>query len=77
MKCEKIDSGLVEVGDFIRVENFMGISNLRVTRVTKTMSLCKRKKDGFEHRYTREIGLNMSKPYDTWNTNQYSVWRPL
>jgi len=73
---EKIEQGLIEVGDIIVIKNWPGTQRFTVTRVTKTLSLSKRD-DGYEHRFKRKIQWDMGHPHSTWNTNEYTVLRPL
>ena len=64
---------LLEVGDKVVIENFLGRSVFPITRVTKTLALSKRESDGYEYKFKREISHNMSYPKDIWSNNTYNV----
>jgi hypothetical protein len=67
-------SNLVNVGDMIKINSGLGISEYPITRVTKTLAMSKRD-DGYEHKFKREIGVSMAHPYQQWNTATYEVVR--
>ena len=66
---------LLEVGDILITETFLGKNRFPITRVTKTLAKSRRDSDGFEQSFKREISFNMSHPYQQWNTVTYSVER--
>ena len=66
-------SKLVNVGDTIITKTFMGKSRYPITRVTKTLAMSKRKTDGFEHKFKRQISHSMAHPYSQWNITEYMV----
>ncbi len=72
-----IKSGLLEVGDKLTIENCYGCNWFRITRVTKTLAMCKRPTDGFEFRFKREIGLCMAHPRRLFDTSKYTVEREV
>ena len=63
---------LLSVGDFLETKHAFGGSRYKITRVTKTLALSKRE-DGFEHRFTRSVSFNMSKPCDVWSMTRYKA----
>ncbi len=63
----------MEVGDIIQTTSFMGTNNFPVTRVTKTLAMSKRKSDGYEQKFKREISHDMSHPYQQWSTITFNV----
>ena len=77
MKYQLIRDGLVDVGDVIQIESFVGKVAMHITRVTKTLALSKRESDGYEHKYKRVISRSMATPYIPYNTNTYRVYRPI
>ncbi len=72
-----VKSGLLEVGDKVIIENCFGCNWFRITRVTKTLAISKRRNDGFEHRFKRRISSDMSHPYIAYNQNEYTVEREI
>lgn len=66
---------LLVVGDKLNLETAFGINWYKITRVTKTLAFSKRESDGYEYKFKREIGVNMSHPYQQWNTVKYTVER--
>lgn len=69
-----MSDNLVQVGDTIVVDNCFGVRKFTVTRVTKTLALCKLP-IGYEVKFQRNISNNMSYPRDIWNMTKYSVIR--
>lgn len=72
---EIITSGNVEVGDEIIRIHCLGVSKFLITRVTKTTAFSLRESDGYEYTFQREIGWDMAKPKEEWNTITYKVHR--
>ncbi len=70
-----VKSGLLEVGDKLIIENCFGCNWFRITRVTKTLAISKRRSDGFEFRFKREIELSMAHPRRAFDTSKYTVER--
>ncbi len=66
---------LLEVGDKLHINTGCGVNWFKITRVTKTLAMSKRKSDGYEHVFKRKISLNMSHPRERWNTCTYTVER--
>jgi len=66
------NKGLVQVGDVI-VTSHMWDSHYPITRVTKTLAISARERDGYEFTFKREISHNMAHPYEQWNTIKYKV----
>ena len=66
-------SELVEKGDTIQTKTFLGTSNFKITRVTKTLAISARKGDGYEYKFKRDISANMSHPHERWGLVQYKV----
>ena len=64
---------LLQVGDKLHLETFMGANWYKITRVTKTLAISKRKSDGHEYKFKRHISCNMAQPYRQWNTVKYTV----
>ena len=65
----------IEVGDTLIVKNWAVNSSYTITRVTKTLCFSKRKKDGYEYKFKREISDNMGYPRERFNQNEYTVIR--
>jgi len=76
MKYRNLDWGdLVEVGDFIVVETFLGKRIHEITRVTKTLAVSL--EGGNEFRCKRKVSPDMAHPAIEWNSNTYKVYRPV
>ncbi|TNC80845.1 MAG: hypothetical protein C9356_12025 [Oleiphilus sp.] len=67
------EQNLLKVGDILVTKTFMGTHKYPITRVTKTLAKSKRKSDGYEYTFKREISDNMSHPCEQWSTTEYNV----
>lgn len=75
-----VSEGMVEPGDVIVVKTFLGENNYPITRVTKTLAISRKKNiigDWIDHRFKRVVSLNMCHPADSFNVNQYTVFRNI
>ena len=77
IKVKKLQHGeSLEIGDIIQSKSFVGIFQMKVSRVTKTKAVCKRS-DGIEISYKRQVGINMSYPNESWSAIDYICFRPI
>jgi len=79
MKVRKLEDGEpIEVGDRIRIENYLGVSWQAIHRVTKHYAFVKwnERAEGKFKRIYKQFGFDII-PYQKWNTTRYSVWRPI
>ena len=63
---------LLQVGDILITHTVVGERHYPITRVTKTLAKSRRD-DKYEHSFKREIGANMTHPYQQWSTTTYEV----
>lgn len=65
---------LLEIGDIVVVSNAFRRYEYKITRVTKTQALSKRKSDGYEHRFYRDT-KNKGVAYHKsgFDQNTYSI----
>lgn len=68
------EDNLLQVGDKLHLTTYMGANWYKITRVTKTLAMSKRK-DGYEYKFKRAISCNMAHPYQQWSTTKYTVER--
>jgi hypothetical protein len=66
-------SKLINVGDTLVTETFMGDTYYKITRVTKSLAMSIRDSDGYEYKFKRLIGHDMAHPYSQYNTTKYTV----
>jgi hypothetical protein len=66
---------LLSVGDTLITNTFLGSTRFPITRVTKKLALSKRESDGYEHKFKRNISINMSHPNVTYSSTEYFVIR--
>lgn len=63
---------LANKGDTIQTITFMGVTDFKITRVTKTLAMSRRD-DGYEYKFKREISHSMEHPQQRWNSTIYKV----
>ena len=66
------EENLANVGDVIKIITFIGNDWFPVTRVTKTLAISKFP-DGYEFKFKRLIGNNMSHPHNPSPIEFYHV----
>ncbi len=65
---------VIQVGDYISIENWMGKSIKLVRRVTKTFAIIKHNEHA-EGKFRRVYDFWFaSVPYNTWDSNTYKVY---
>lgn len=74
---------LLDVNDYIIVRSILGKRKYKVTRITKTLAICKYDRsteknpnDFIDIRFKRRYGFYFGfYPSDTWDKNDYKVYR--
>jgi len=73
----RTDNGSLQVGDVVVVKhNYLGTVHIyEIDEITKTMAKCKC--ENYVHRFRLDIKWIKSLPADTWDNNQYIVYRKI
>jgi len=64
---------MVDIGDTIKTETYLGVHEYVITRVTKTLAMSLRESDGYEYKFRRVISDNMRHPYFAHDNTSYEV----
>jgi hypothetical protein len=80
MKVRKLlDGELVEAGDVLRHNSFMGKKWFKFVRVTPKFAVVKwnENSEGKFKRVVSEFGMRPCGSRDIWAQTEYSAWRPV
>lgn len=79
------ENELLEINDFVVVQSILGRRQYKITRLTKTLAVCKcnrstkeRPNDFIDIRFNKRYGFGFGfYPRDTWDSNAYRVYRKV
>lgn len=70
-----MNKNLINIGDIVIAENFLGVTKYTITRVTKCFAFSKRESDGYEYKFNRDIRKGVKYPYNRFSQTNYKVRR--